>query len=109
MLSTEKNPKSIGQSLPYTGEMKKSEQFEQFFVEAITERVAASPLSHSEFGRKIFESDSGARLWRATREKKRKRGLSIGEAYLMAEALGVDFPALLWEITQEGKNKGILT
>ena len=108
-MSTENIPTPIGQTLHYTEEMKKSELFEHFFVEAMAERVENSSLSHSEFGRRIFESDSGPRLWRATREQKRKRGLSIGEAYLMAEALGVEFPALLWEIVQEGKTKGKLT
>ncbi len=108
-MSTEIIPTSVGETLLYTEVMKKAEQFEQFFVEAIEARVESSSLSHSEFGRRVFESDSGPRLWRAAREQGRKRGLSVGEAYLMAEALGIEFPALIWEIVQEAKHKGILT
>lgn len=102
-------PMTIGQFIPYSYKMKKADIFEQFFVEAMTEKVEASTMSHSEFGRRVFGEDSGARLWRATREKSRKRSVSIGEASLMAEALGMDFPSLVWEIVQDGKRRGILT
>lgn len=89
--------------------MKKADIFEDFFVEEITRRVEESKLSHSEFGRLVFGTDSGPRAWRATREKERKRRISIGEALMMAEVLGLELPALVWEITQKAESKGILT
>lgn len=85
--------------------MKKSEVFEKLFIEVMAERVEAAKMSHSEFGRRVFGEESGARAWRATREKNRKRGLGIGEAYMMAEALDMEFPALMWEVMQEIKNR----
>lgn len=99
------SPLCIGRNALYSGYMKKSERFEKLFVEAMVRRVEAAGMSHSEFGRRVFGEGSGSRAWRATREKDRKRGLGIGEAYMMAEALGMEFPALVWEVMQEVKDR----
>lgn len=99
------SPLCIGHIALYSEYMKKSELFENLFVEAMVKRVETAGMSHSEFGRRVFGEDSGARAWRATREKERKRGLGIGEAYMMAEALDVEFPALIWEVMQEIKDR----
>lgn len=89
--------------------MNKAEIFEDFFIDVVTRKIEEAKISHSEFGRRVYQSESGPRLWRATREKERKRSTSVGEAYMMAEALGLDYPALIWEVVQEGKSRGVLT
>lgn len=104
-MSRQISPLRIGCIALYSGFMKKSELLENLFVEAMARRVEAAGMSHSEFGRRVFGEDSGARAWRATREKERKRGLGIGEAYMMAEALDVEFPTLVWEVMQEIKDR----
>lgn len=109
MLSSEISPNNVGEFFLYISDMKTSEIFEEFFIAAVIERVESASFSHSEFGRRVFGSESGARLWRAVREKERKRAVSIGEAYAMAEALGIELPALIWEILQAAKARGILT
>lgn len=90
--------------------MKKDDYFERVFVELVAERVEDSGLSHSEFGRRVFGGGaSGVRLWRSVRDHDgRGRKLTLGEAYRMAEALGTDFPSLVWNLCQAAKNRGML-
>lgn len=90
--------------------MKTAEAYEKAFVSLVAERVEDLGMSHSEFGRRVFGSTAGVRLWRSCRDfKSRRRKLTLGEAYLMAEALGTDFPSLVWNLTQAAKNRGLLS
>ncbi|EPR43155.1 hypothetical protein dsx2_2515 [Desulfovibrio sp. X2] len=90
--------------------MKNDDQFERVFVALVAERVEDMGMSHAEFGRRVFGGgDSGVRLWRSVRDVDgRGRRLTIGEAYRMAEALGTDFPSLVWNLCQSARNRGML-
>jgi len=107
-MSSANHPLTGGGNSPYTSTMKKDALFESLFIEAVAEQIDDSDLSHSEFGRAVFGNASGDRLWRSCRGEKRKRTVSIGEAYVMAEALGVDLPTLLWRIIQAKTSQGKL-
>jgi hypothetical protein len=90
--------------------MENTDSFERVFITLIAERVEASPLSHSEFGRRVFGAASGIRLWRSCRDfEKRRRKLTLDEAYRMADVLGTDFPTMLWNMVQEAKARGMLS
>lgn len=107
-LSSENDPIAIGVNNPYTYNMEKDTIFEGLFIEAVADLVENSEMSHSEFGRAVFGDASGDRLWRAARGERRKRSVTVGEAYVMAEVLGLDLPTLLWRIVQDKKMQGKL-
>lgn len=88
--------------------MEKSVQFERALVALVAEKVEASGLSHSEFGRRVFGEESGARLWRSCRDPERARKVVLAEAYTMAEVLGQDLPTMLWQLAQEAKARGLI-
>lgn len=104
-MSTLIYPICTGHFIRYKEGMKTSSEFERDFIVLVTERVEDLGMSQSEFGKKVFGEASGDRLWRATRSPSRKRGLSLGAAVTMAEALGTDFPSLVWHVTQAAKNR----
>ncbi len=101
----------LGQNVPYIDAMNKADIFERAFVTLIAERVEDLGMPHSEFGRRVFGETAGARLWRSCRgsEQRPARKVTLGEAYRMAEALGTDFPSLVWNLSQAAKNRGMLT
>lgn len=89
--------------------MENTDSFERVFITLIAERVEASGMSHSAFGRKVFGDSSGIRLWRSCRDfEKRRRKLTLDEAYRMAVALGTDFPTMVWNMVCEAKARGML-
>lgn len=82
-------------------------RFERAFVALVAERVEQAGMSHSEFGRRVFGSEHGSRLWRTAREPARARKIILAEAYRMAEVLGTDLPTLLWQISREAEARGM--
>ncbi|MDR3044031.1 MAG: hypothetical protein LBU75_07175 [Desulfovibrio sp.] len=88
--------------------MENSIAFERALVALVAERVENSDLSHSEFGRRIFGEESGSRLWRSCRDATRPRRILLAEAHRMAELLGMDFPTMIWQFTQEAKARGLI-
>jgi len=89
--------------------MENTDSFERVFITLIAERVEVSGMSHSEFGRRVFGDSSGVRLWRSCRDfEKRRRKLTLDEAYRMALALGTDFPTMVWNMVREAKARGML-
>lgn len=88
--------------------MKNGDKFERAIVALLEERVDASGMSHSEFGRRIMDGD-GVRLWRLCRAKDgKRRRLTICEAYAAAEVFGEDFSAMMWSFTQEARKRGLI-
>lgn len=85
--------------------MEKSVAFERAFVALLAERVESSGMSHSEFGRRVFGEDSGSRTWRSTRDPERARKITLAEVHLAANVLGLDFPTMVWQFTQEIRAK----
>lgn len=89
--------------------MEKNLLFERAFVTIVAEMVEQKGMSHSDFGRRVFGETSGVRLWRWCRsEENRGRRLMLGEAYAMAAALDTDFPSLVWKISKEAVERGLL-
>ena len=89
--------------------MKNMDGFERIFITLVAERVEACGMSHSEFGRQVFGDSSGVRLWRSCRDfEKRRRKLTLDEAYQMAIVLGTDFPTMIWNMVCEAKARGML-
>lgn len=83
--------------------MSKGTDFEIFFVDSIAERLVAMGMSHNEFGRLVFGEADGGRLWRSVRDPQntgKRRKLSLGETYTIAEVLGTDLPSLMWQVAQ---------
>jgi len=90
--------------------MENKDNFEQVFIKLVAERVEDAGLSHSAFGKRVFGEASGVRLWRACRDmEKRRRKLTLDEAYRMAEALGTDFPTMVWNIAQAARSRGMIS
>ena len=108
MMSSTNYPILLGEKNLYDLPMENSKKFEYFFIEEIARRLDEAGLSHSEFGRQVFGEHSGSRLWRAARGENRKRGLSLSEAFKMAEILGTDYPSLIWDIYQKAKKEDII-
>ena len=83
----------------------RSQSYEKIFTKIVEEKIEQTTgLSQAEFGRRLFASDEGARLWRRVRDpqgtaKPRKLGLS--EAARCAEILEIEFPLLILEVEQE--------
>ncbi|XPV75163.1 MAG: hypothetical protein ACNI27_11020 [Desulfovibrio sp.] len=77
-------------------------EFERQFVQLVAEHVEASEMTHADFGRRAFGSE-GPRMWRKIRDPQNAgspRKLTLAEAYQIADALGVEFPTLVWQIHQ---------
>lgn len=85
-----------------------TELFERAYVTIVAERVDASEMSQSEFGRRVFGETSGVRLWRLCRAEKRTRSITLAESLRMAETLGQDFAAFIWQVRQEASVRGML-
>lgn len=101
--------KTMGPQVRYRLPMNTSLLFERAFIALVSEMVEQKGLSHSDFGRLVFGETSGVRLWRWCRSNGgRTRRLMLGEAYAMADALGMDFPTLVWKLTKEIEEKGMM-
>ena len=85
-----------------------TEDFERAYVAICAERVDALNMSHSEFGRQVFGETSGVRLWRLCRADKRTRSVTLAESMRMAEVLGQDFAAFIWQVRQEASARGLI-
>lgn len=85
-----------------------TKEFERAYVAIVAERVEAKNMSHSEFGKHIFGETSGVRLWRLCKAKERTRSVTLAESMRMAEVLGEDFAAFIWQVRQEAVARGMI-
>lgn len=74
--------------------------FQIFFAHKLDEFIEEKGLSKTKFGEKIFNTKSGGRIWRTTKDLDRRRHISVADCFYIAKALEKDLPSIVWQICQ---------
>lgn len=82
--------------------------FEKLLIEKATAFIEDSPdLNHSQFALKVFGGNLKTAVRRWGRMRKFMQHPSIEDGLLIAEAMGVSFSQLAWELENEIRQRGL--
>lgn len=80
-----------------------AELFERKYIEHIADMLDKSGVSYSDFARKVFPDQGNPEgKWRRLRNGHMGKfpSLGVADAVRMSEALGENYPSLVWQVSQ---------